>query len=170
MPSTKFEKALSFTLRWEGEYVNDPDDPGGATNKGITTKVYIAYRKSKGQPVQDVRHILDSEVRDIYKTKYWDAANCESLPEPSSTVAFDIAVNSGVGRIKQFMTELRTKLNPDPSDDHIEIATRLLEMRTAFYYRIVKNNPSQKKFLNGWLNRTRDLREYCKLRQKVGSK
>lgn len=164
MLNAKFENAPAFTLKWEGGYVNEPDDPGGPTNKGITTKVYVAYRKSKGQSVQDVLHISDSEVRDIYKTRYWDAANCESLPEPSSTVAFDIAVNSGVGRIKQFMTELRTKLNPNPSDDHIEIATRLLEMRTAFYYRIVKNNPRQKKFLNGWLNRTRALREYCKLK------
>ncbi len=44
MPSTAFSESLPFVLRWEGGYVNHPNDPGGATNKGVTQKVYDGWR------------------------------------------------------------------------------------------------------------------------------
>jgi lysozyme family protein len=44
-----------------------PADPGGATNKGVTFRVYDAYRARRGLPRQDVRHITSAEVADIYR-------------------------------------------------------------------------------------------------------
>ena len=43
-----FKKALAFVLKWEGGYVNNPYDKGGATNKGITQNTYNAWLKSCG--------------------------------------------------------------------------------------------------------------------------
>ena len=57
-----FDKALAFTLKWEGGYSNNPNDPGGATMKGVIQKTYDDYRKSKGLPLQGVKAISDSEV------------------------------------------------------------------------------------------------------------
>lgn len=44
MSADGFEPALAFVLRWEGGFVDNPADPGGRTNKGITQKVYDAWR------------------------------------------------------------------------------------------------------------------------------
>jgi lysozyme family protein len=160
----KFEKAMVFVLRWEGGFVDNPADPGGATNKGVTQGVYNAYRKSRGLKPQGVLSITDAEVNDIYKTRYWDAAGCERMTEPVSTIAMDIAVNMGVGRVKQFIDQISKSMDSDPSNDVDEVAHRLLELRTNFYYAIVKRRPASNVFLKGWLNRVRALREYCGLK------
>ena len=160
----KFEKAMVFVLRWEGGYVDNPADPGGATNKGVTQGVYTAYRRSKKQVAHSVFYITDVEVNDIYKTRYWDAAGCERMTEPVSTIAMDIAVNMGVGRVRQFIDQISKSMDGDPSNDVSEVAHRLLELRTSFYYAIVKRRPASNVFLKGWLNRVRALREYCGLK------
>ena len=66
-----FKKALAFVLKWEGGFVNDPDDKGGATNKGITQNTYNSYLKSKGMRAKSVRYITQAEVEDIYYKQYW---------------------------------------------------------------------------------------------------
>ena len=53
-----FKKALKFVLAREGGYVNNPNDKGGATNKGITQNTYNAYLQSKGRGTKDVRYHL----------------------------------------------------------------------------------------------------------------
>ena len=45
------EKLVPFILKWEGGFVNDPDDLGGATNKGVTLATYTQYCRKKGYPV-----------------------------------------------------------------------------------------------------------------------
>ena len=64
--SELFKKALKFVLKWEGGYVNDPDDKGGATNKGITQCTYNGWLKTKGLKPKDVKNITDVEVAQIY--------------------------------------------------------------------------------------------------------
>ena len=54
MPTAEFIDALPFVLQWEGGYVNHPNDPGGATNKGVTQKVYDAWRAKNGLPAREV--------------------------------------------------------------------------------------------------------------------
>ena len=66
MYSKEFELALNFVLEREGGYVNDPDDKGGATNKGITQNTYNSWLKSVGKPAKDVKNITDAEVKEIY--------------------------------------------------------------------------------------------------------
>ena len=55
-----YDDALAFVLRWEGGFVNDPNDHGGRTNKGVTQRVYDAWRASQGQLAADVAKISDS--------------------------------------------------------------------------------------------------------------
>lgn len=105
-----FERCLEFVLRWEGGFVNHPSDPGGATNRGITQKTYNTYRQSKKLPIRSVEVIGLEEVRDIYKTRYWDAAGCEALLGGLDLMHFDTAVNMGVGRARQYLSQSRGSL------------------------------------------------------------
>jgi lysozyme family protein len=157
----KFSRALGFTLSWEGGYVNNPLDPGGATNMGITQGVYNDFLQSKGFKPKNVKLISAVEVHEIYKKRYWDQAGCENMMQPTSTVVFDIAVNMGLGRVKAFLDDVRLHMDGDPTNDATEVARRLLELRIAFYFAIVKQKPKQKEFLKGWLNRTRALSRFC---------
>ncbi len=142
-----FDDALKFTLQWEGGFVNDPDDPGGATNMGVTQKVYDAYRKSKKLAAQTVKSITKAEVNDIYLNRYWSPAGCEAMDAKLAMAMFDTAVNFGVGRAKQFLAKC-----PVP-----HTGSAMVDQRIAFRNRRVKANPSQEKFLKGWLNRDHAL-------------
>ena len=65
MPSPALTDSMPFVLRWEGGYVNHPADPGGATNKGVTQKVYDSWRKRQGLATRDVRQLEEAEMHAI---------------------------------------------------------------------------------------------------------
>lgn len=92
-PSTTpdlFEQAVGFVLkaRIEGGYVNDPRDPGGETNFGISKRAY---------PHENIRALTRERAIEIYRRDYWDAVGCEGLPPKLAVALFDCAVNQGAG-------------------------------------------------------------------------
>lgn len=103
MSAANYKPSLALVLAHEGGYVNHPKDPGGATNKGITQKVYDAYRSLGGRKRQSVRLIDNIEVEDIYKKNYWRLVRGDSLPTGLDYAVFDFAVNSGVSRAVRYM-------------------------------------------------------------------
>ena len=143
-----FKKALAFVLKWEGGFVDDPDDKGGATNKGITQNTYNAYLKQKGLPQKSVNNITQSEVEAIYYSRYWIAAKCNTMTKQFAVLAFDTAVNMGVGRVSQFLKAAEYKF-PE----------KFIAAREAKYREFAQYG-NQKKFLNGWLNRLNALKEF----------
>lgn len=82
----------------EGGYVNNPKDPGGATNKGVIQRVYDSYRRAKGQLARNVKVIDPTEVAEIYRTRYWNLINGGKLPSGIDYCVMDGAVNSGVSQ------------------------------------------------------------------------
>jgi lysozyme family protein len=98
-----FGSALAAVLVHEGGYVNDPQDPGGATNRGVTQKVYDNWRSGRGLPHRSVRDIEDVEIEAIYRKLYWDAVKGDELPSGLDYCLFDFAVNSGPGRAARFL-------------------------------------------------------------------
>lgn len=101
--NTNFEKCLDWVLAHEGGFANHPNDPGGATNRGITHRTYDAYRRRKGLSPRHVRDISQEEVVDIYRRQYWDAVRGDELPSGLDYAVFDFAVNSGPSRAIKFM-------------------------------------------------------------------
>ena len=93
-----FAKALAQVLQYEGGFSDHPQDPGGATMKGVTQVVYDAWRKESNLPTQSVRYISDVEVSAIYRDQYWDRISGDDLPSGIDFAVFDFAVNSGVSR------------------------------------------------------------------------
>jgi uncharacterized protein (TIGR02594 family) len=107
-PSTQakddaFAHALDHVLEMEGGFTDDPHDPGGPTNLGITLAVFAAWRKTalsaanRARLIRDLKAIDRATVNALYRTRYWEAAYCDELPEPIAFMHFDAAVNHGVG-------------------------------------------------------------------------
>lgn len=169
MTSTAFNESLPFILRWEGGYVNHPADPGGATNKGVTQKVYDDWRRRQGLPARSVKALEDSEMKAIYEAGYWLPPRCDILGSPLDLVQFDTAVNMGTGRAVKF---LQASLNcavdgafgpgtqkAVASCDVGDTVVSYCNQREAFYRNLVQRKPSMGVFLRGWLNRLKALRK-----------
>jgi lysozyme family protein len=107
MAANNFERCLAVTLKWEGGYSNNPDDPGGPTMRGIIQREYDAWRKKNGLAPRPVRQIEEDELQSIYRGEYWNAIGCEDLPAGLDLCVFDAAVNSGVGRAKEWLDQSR---------------------------------------------------------------
>jgi lysozyme family protein len=81
-----FDKAFALVIGAEGGYVNDPRDPGGETNWGIT---------KRDHPDVDIRALTQAAAGQIYAEKYWKPTRCDDLPWPLNALVFDAAVNQG---------------------------------------------------------------------------
>ena len=145
-----FEKMLQFVLEREGGYVNDPDDIGKATNRGITTGTYNSYRRSKNLPIQDVRNITNDEVRDIYYNNYYKASGADQLENPRlGMYVFDSAVNMGVGTAKEILKQSGENL------DNFE------KIRRDKYQTYANAKKNQMKYLDGWMNRVGHAKDFA---------
>ncbi len=103
MASDNFERCLAITLKWEGGYSNHPDDPGGPTMRGVIQREYDTWRKKQGKRTRPVCQIDEDELQAIYRGEYWNMMNCDELPAGFDLCVFDAAVNSGVGRARQWL-------------------------------------------------------------------
>lgn len=103
-----WQRSLDFVLKWEGGWADDPNDPGGATMKGITLGTYTAWCKAHDEPQPtkaDLRTISDAEVEEIYYEWYWLPPHCDKLAWPLCLSTFNLAVNAGVGQAEQTLLE-----------------------------------------------------------------
>ncbi|WP_321337896.1 glycoside hydrolase family 108 protein [Breoghania sp.] len=98
MAAENFSPSLALVLRYEGGFVNNPKDPGGATNYGVTQATYDAFRRSRNMPCVSVRYIAKAERNAIYRREYWDRVAGDGLPAGLDFATFDGGVNSGVSR------------------------------------------------------------------------
>lgn len=155
-------------LKHEGGYVNDPVDPGGATNLGVTFRVWLKNGYDKDGDgdidVSDLKKITPADAMMIAKKLYWDKIRGDSICSQSvAEILFDWAYNSGpITASKQIQKIIGVK--QDGIIGPITVATinfqnakelfeKIKKARIQFYENIVKNKPSQAKFLKGWKNR-----------------
>lgn len=118
VPPSRFAACLPFTLKQEGGNSNNKHDPGGVTSRGVTQRVYDAWRRSKGLPTRCVWSAGDDEVAEIYQKQYW-LPWCALLPVGVDLCFFDLAVNAGVDRaIRILQAALGQKV-----DGHIGVLT-----------------------------------------------
>lgn len=158
-----FDLFISKLLRLEGGYVNHKNDKGGCTNKGITLgtlRQFYGY----GVSCDDIKELTDKEAAEIYKKGYWDPCYGDKIEcTRVAQILVDWAVNSGVKTaIKAVQKIVGTTpdgimgpitLNAINTYGPHTLFDKIKEARIKFYEDIVKENPSQKVFLKGWLNR-----------------
>lgn len=107
-----FERALTHILAMEGGFSDDPYDPGGPTNKGITLAVFASSKgirltaESTPQLLAGLKAIQPQEVRAIYRDRYWKTAACAGLQPALAVMQFDTAVNHGPGTAIRILQEV----------------------------------------------------------------
>ena len=133
-----FDANVAQVLRAEGGYVNDPVDRGGETKFGIS---------KRANPEVDIANLTPEGAAAIYRKKYWDQIKADELPAHMQGTAFDAAVNQGVNWTRNALKRANGS------------AKHFNDLREAQYRRIVQEDPSQAKFLRGWLNRLGKFKE-----------
>jgi lysozyme family protein len=159
MDADRFDMGLVFVLAREGGFVDDPVDRGGATNFGVTQRAYDRYCQRHEFTQRSVRDIEQQEVRAIYFEDYWTLVHADKLPPPLDLIMFDSAVQHGVsGATKLLQRALGVKVDgafgPVTLKAAINyLADKVADQRRTYYKDIIANDPSQKRFENGWNNR-----------------
>jgi hypothetical protein len=162
-PEARFDRCLAVVLQQEGGFVNDPQDPGGATNMGITRDVLGAFR-DRAVSVDEVRDLSRAEAREIYRARYWTPMRCADLPPGVDLCVFDFGVNAGPSRAVKLL-QRTVGVTADGSVGPITLAAaraleteRLVasfsEARLA-YYRALDGFA---RFGRGWTSRTEAVR------------
>jgi lysozyme family protein len=100
-----WETAFAMVLKHEGGYVNNPKDPGGMTNLGVTKRAWEEY---VGHAVDEatMRGLTPEIVQPFYKKCYWDKIRGDDLPSGIDYAAYDLAVNSGTGRAAKYLQQI----------------------------------------------------------------
>lgn len=160
---TNFHNSLNAVLKDEGGFVNNPKDPGGMTNLGVTKK---AWEEWVGHPVTeaDMRSLVPAQVLPFYQEKYWNACRCNDLHLGLDYLIFDIAVNSGTRRATKFLqsaigVEVDGSIGPRTiavvrKRNPIELINTICDQREAFW----KSLPTFPTFGRGWLARGNRVR------------
>ena len=157
-----FDTAMRLLLRHEGGFVNNPKDPGGMTNLGVTKAVWEAHM---GKIVSEagMRALTPEAVQPVYKDRDLDAIQGDDLPYGFDYSRFVCAVNSGPGRavkLAQYVLHLkvdgglgRKTLGAICEADPIELIEDFSQRRLDF----LKSLPTWAVFGAGWKARVEDV-------------
>ena len=159
-----FDKCFELVLQHEGKYVNDPRDPGGRTNLGVTQRAWESYA---GRSVNEefMRALTPYIVKPFYKAMYWDKIKGDQLPAGVDYAAYDLAVNSGVSRAAKWLQEIAgvaadgiigpKSLEAIRACDPQEVVDVLCDMRIEFLQRL----PTFETFGKGWSRRVAEVKD-----------
>ena len=171
----KFNLALLKVLSHEGGYVNDPDDLGGETYKGISRNAHGSWsgwqiidksKKDKSFPVNIVNDVnLQQLVEKFYFELFWKPLKADQIQNQTSAESvFDFAVNSGLSTSVRLVQSIAgTKidgiigeqtLNKINSIDFGYFQAALTVAKIEYYMNIIRRRPTSKKFLLGWISRS----------------
>jgi lysozyme family protein len=114
-----YREALAAVLVHEGGYSNHPDDPGGATNWGITIADARTYWKANATAT-DVKRMPVEVAYDIYRKRYADVLRYDDLPAGVDYAVLDYGINSGVSRSAKVLQRI---LKVEPVDGKIGLVT-----------------------------------------------
>ena len=154
-----FDEIINVVLHHEGGYVNDPKDPGGETNYGVSKRAY---------PDVDIKNLTEDDAKDIYRRDYWDKNHCGDLPEDLRHVYFDMCVNMGAGRATKIMQETANAKGANLKIDggmgpmtigamkNVELE-RVRAYRVKYYATLIERKPDLAKFYFGWFKRSLEV-------------
>jgi lysozyme family protein len=160
MYSGKFLKAFDYLMNHEGGYSKDPKDAGGETKYGISKRSY---------PHLNIKDLTQDQAKKIYFCDFWMKCKCENIEDENIAAKFfDLAVNMGIPQaVKLIQRALRAAETQVVEDGIIGSITlkaineadstdllAALKSEAAGFYRLIANaNPSQQRFIDGWLRR-----------------
>lgn len=169
-----YKEIIPFILKAEGGWVNDPSDSGGETNKGIT---YSTWKSFYGDTHERFMKMFQDDWNQIFKTLYWDKIKGDDInSQRLANILVDWVWGSGFAyppaHLQIILNEMGNNLTVDGSIGKMTIQAlnkvneqklwdRLVKDRFDFLDDIVKKNPKNQKFLQGWKNRMNNLIKFC---------
>ncbi len=178
------ELAAEIVAR-EGGFVDDPDDPGGATNHGVTLatlrRLGVDITGDGRSDLQDLRRLTAAQARDIFIRHYFRGPGLAALPEVLQPAVFDMYVNAGAQAVKllqRLLTEMgfdcaadgrvgpqtirAAQLAAEAAPDHLADAYGIA--RRNYYYALADARPASRKFARrrdggkgGWILRAEEF-------------
>ena len=179
------ESIAAEIVRREGGYVNDPDDPGGATKHGVTLGTMRGLKldlTGDGRvDVADVKALTPAKAAEIYVRHYFHEPRIDLLPEPLQASVFDMQVNAGANAVRILQRLLAAFGVPlkddgvigpitaqavagamDAAPGHLVDAYGIA--RRCYYYRLADQRPASRKFARardggkgGWIVRAEEF-------------
>ena len=169
----------------EGGFVNDPDDPGGATNFGVTIhtmrQLGLDLDRDGDVDVADVRLMSRARAVDIFIEHYFRRPKIDDLPEVLQASVFDMQVNAGANAVK-ILQRLVTQMGFNATADGVIGPNTLRAVRAAhdaapghiadayaiarrnYYFRLADARPASRKFARarsgakgGWIRRAEEF-------------
>jgi lysozyme family protein len=168
-----FERFFPTLLKHEGGFVDDPADPGGATNKGVTMGTFrTCAQKYLGiEPtLENLKALTDAQAAKIYRPLYWDKVRGDEIAlQELANIVFDFQVNAGA-RASELLQRVLNELGAQPplevdgdigartmaalaKADANSVYRRYKRGRIRYYRDLAARRPPLAKFLNGWLKR-----------------
>jgi lysozyme family protein len=166
-----FNVFLPMLLGFEGGYVNDPDDPGGETNKGVTMNTFQQCSQQLlglAPTSANLKALTDAQAGVIYKALYWDKVQGDAyLLQGLANIVCDFYVNAG-GRASKLLQHVLNGMGANIVEDgsigpatmqalakfdQVQVYNQYKQGRIAYYQGLAAANPKLQKFLKGWLNR-----------------
>lgn len=170
MTASNFLACFNETEKWEGGFVDNPHDPGGATMAGVTQAVYTAWLAKQGRPNAPVKDSSAADRQAIYRTGYWNAVRGDELYAGLDLVMTDTAWGSGPVKAVKLLQEIlgfagsevdgkfgpktMAKLERVPASLHQELIESLCQARMEFF----KSLSTWQYFGAGWTNRLNGIR------------
>ncbi len=169
----------------EGGYVNDPDDPGGATKYGVTIhtmrRLGLDLTRDGTVDARDVRALSRAQAEEIFVDHYYHRPGIARLPEVLRASVFDMYVNAGSNAVKILQRLLRqmghavtvdgvigpqtlaaTGAAHDAAPRHIADAYGIA--RRNYYFRLADLRPASRKYARtraggkgGWIRRAEEF-------------
>lgn len=172
----EFLKAFALTTKWEGGYVDDPDDDGKETYRGISRANWPRWKGwvivDRHKPLKKHAFIKDEEldrlVKEFYRENFWmrvkgDQVNNQAI----ANVLFDWCVTSGfhspkglqkvIGEVADGLIGPKSLASVNAGNQK-QIFDQFNALREKFYRDNATRIPKNRKFLGGWLNRTHSFK------------
>lgn len=175
-----FDKAIKVVLQHEGGYVNNPNDPGGVTNYGISLR-FLAQHPNEGDfnqdghvDAEDIASMTWEQAKKVYCAFWWDPFKYSLIPDQTiATKVFDFAINMGATRSHMLLQQslnstYDVKLTCDgvlgpasmrvlcavaDGDEEQKLLKAYSDAAWAFYQSLIAKNPKLVVFQKGWKNR-----------------
>jgi len=166
--ANEFAICLAFTLKAEGGFVDNPADPGGATNMGITLATLREWSEDPDLGLAQIEDLTLRTARAIYRSQYWNPLQGDALPKGVDLSVFDMGVNAGIWTSARLLQralgftgeDVDGSIGPETLAAAAKCEPRLLiddlAERQAAYYRGLADFPT---FGRGWLDRTKARRD-----------
>lgn len=169
----------------EGGYVNDPDDPGGATNFGVTIhtmrRLRLDLTGDGAVGVEDVRRLTRAQAEEIFINHYFHRPGIARLPEPLQPSVFDMYVNAGGNAVKilqRLLREMGQQVDVDGAIGPQTVAATQASYQSApehlvdaygiarrnYYFRLADRRAASRKYARtraggkgGWIKRAEEF-------------